>query len=211
MTAGPLIIFYFISKFQWHFSMFILLKFLCWCNLAVYRWVSMSHFSGIQHQANNANWMCGCRKNGTKSSQRVGAICGLAGEIALFLLMREDVSPELSTQRECKQRLSLAWLCSQCVRSRSKEVLTGRYRNNCWWMRAYSYFMSVNFTYQRMLSACFVVLYKLSCMLFWHNFLLCKHFTNYDMKQLVLPTAPVLWCLAAQSLMLFFTFFVCSL
>lgn len=111
--------------------------------------------------------------------------------VRMFLL-------NLALKRERKLRLSLASLCSQCVRSRSKEVLTGRYRNNCWWMRAHSCFMSVNITYQRMLSACFVVLYKLS-LLFWHNFLLCKHFTNCDMKQPVLPTAPVLWCLAAHS------------
>lgn len=60
----------------------------------------------------------------------------------------------LALKRECKLRLSLASLCSQCVRSRSKEVLTGRYRNNCWWMRAHGCSMSVNITYQRMLNAC---------------------------------------------------------
>lgn len=81
------------------FLYFILLQFLCWCSVAVHSWVSMSHSSGIQHWANSANWMCGCRKNGTKSSQRVGAIRGLAEEIKLFLLMHEDVSPELSTQK----------------------------------------------------------------------------------------------------------------
>lgn len=66
-------------------------------------------------------------------------------------------------------------------------------------LRAHGCYLFRNITYHRILFSLFAALYKLSCILFGRILLLCKHFTNRDMKHLVLPTAPKSWCLTAYS------------